>query len=164
MNDFQQPGTTPKWHFVVIGIIAAIAVDAIFFFTKDNPQNHQNSPLRYLIGPAAVFMIVGLGIAVSSAREKNIRLFQGRTREDLSPEEATQAAKNVSPIYKSILVFVGVLFFFMAGMGIYAGHISVGKHNPRIVYEAREPVLFWFNVIFYSAIGGFSIYTVFKKR
>ena len=66
--------------------------------------------------------------------------------------------RNNGPLGRILAFLAGIFMITMAIVGIYKGHISVGRHIHRDVYAATDPHWFWANIIFYAAIGIIAIF------
>jgi hypothetical protein len=58
------------------------------------------------------------------------------------------------PLLSGILYgLLGLVFLFMAGMGVYRGHITFGKYHHTTYYAATNPHGFWLVVGLHVAFG-----------
>lgn len=59
---------------------------------------------------------------------------------------------------KIIGCLIGGMLLFLAGLSIYRGHITLGRHSHHDVYASHDPSLFWLYIAFYIGAGAYFIF------
>lgn len=145
------------------GVIAAVAVDVVIYYSTTIAGNPAPPPSKYFIGPISGACLVFAIFWGVSLRVNRDQMLLPREPSDPTSPAPDQPRNNPTIFVKIIGCLLGCLFFFLAGMGIYQGHMTVGKHSHHEIYASRDPVLFWLNVTFYVALGAYLIYRTFKR-
>ncbi len=161
-----EPETIPKWRIVMWGIVAAVGVDAIIYYFRNIPGAGPKSPLEYLGGPFSGAFICGFGFLLVSARAGRDKMMRNRDslNQGSAPMDEDRTSQKGLLVLRVLFSLLAALFFFIAGTGIYDGHISsAGRHYHREIYAAHDPVFFWMSVAFYIGIGIYLLYVVFRK-
>jgi hypothetical protein len=72
--------------------------------------------------------------------------------------------QDKSAFFKVVCCVLAGIVWFIAGTAVYHGYIVMGKHNPRPIYAAQQPGLFWADVGFFIIMGAWILFMGFRKR
>lgn len=162
MADFNETDGIPKWRTIFWGVLTAVLIDTFFYFFRQIPGTQPPPLTQYLMGPVCGVIISIIVYRAVSIRAKRDQILNSQDSANLAQSDRTPRQTAIGT--KILLCLLGSLFLFVAALGIYNGHISVGRHTHHEVYRTQDPGLFWFNVLFYAAGGGYMFYRAFRPQ